>query len=365
MDPGPKVLHCGPSRAAVSGVATHLNQLFDSSLAEKYELVQFQVGSEGRDEGRLSKLLRYLFSPLQFVVALLRLRPAIVHLNTSMEARSYWRDLTYLLAAKSFFRKVVYQVHGGGLPSTFLGRSRLSHAFLRWTLRRADAIVLLAQVELDEYRRFRAGQTLAVVPNAIRLEEYADFQPKRFDRERLVLGYIGRLADDKGVKETIDAIEILSHDGPVSFEFRVAGSGPFERRLREQVAAKGLEAAVTFQGPIFGEDKLSYWRDIDIFVFPTFHREGLPYTTLEALASGTPTLTTWVGGIPDVIRDGIEGMLLTSHDPSVVAEAISKLVSDRGGLRKMSISAMQRARENYGVERLAAQFDRIYRELLT
>ena len=364
MDQGPRVLMCGPSRAAVSGVATHLNQLFESSLSDKYALVQFQVGSEGRVEGRLSKLMRYLISPLKFTAALVRMQPAIVHLNTSMEAKSYWRDLVYLLAAKLFRRKVVYQVHGGSLPSTFLGNNAFSHAFLRSTLRMSDTIALLAQVELDEYRRFRAGEKLEIVPNAIRLEDYDGFEPKQFSRDRLVLGYIGRLADDKGIRETIDAIGALHREGRASFEFRIGGSGPHEEFLRQQVAERDLDALVSFVGPIFGDAKLAYWRDIDVFVFPTYHREGLPYTILEALASGTPVITTRVGGIPDVIQDGVQGVFLDEHHSESVAMAIETLVSDRERLRDMSVAAIRRAKEHYGVERLAVQFDRLYQELL-
>lgn len=355
---------CGPSRLAVSGVATHLNQLFDSSLSEKYALIQFQVGSEGRKEGRLRKILRYLLSPIELVAALIRFRPAIVHLNTSMEAKSYWRDLAYLCAARLFRRKIVYQVHGGGLPSSFLGENRLSQAFLRATLRLPDAISLLAAVELEEYRRFKAGRRLDIVPNAIRLEEYAGVKAKQFDRDELILGYIGRLADDKGVRETIEAIATLRRGGNKSFRFQIAGSGPDENFLRELVCETGMEDIVDFLGPVFGEDKMQFWEGIDVFVFPTFHREGLPYTILEALASGTPTLTTRVGGIPDVIQDGVQGMLLDDHEPASVATAIEAMLADRKRLHDMSVAAMQRAKDHYGVERLASQFDRIYRELL-
>jgi len=364
MDHRPSILMCGPSRAAVSGVATHLNQLFDSSLSENYALIQFQVGSEGRNEARLRKMLRYLLSPIEFVVALIRFRPAIVHLNTSMEAKSYWRDLAYLCAARLFRRKVVYQVHGGGLPSSFLGENPLSQAFLRATLWMPDAISLLAEVELEEYRRFKAGRRLDIVPNAIRLEEYAGMHSKQFDRKKLVLGYIGRLADDKGVRETIEAIATLRRGGDESFRFQIAGSGPDEAFLRDLVRENGVDDIVDFLGPVFSEDKMRFWEGIDIFVFPTFHREGLPYTILEALASGTPTLSTRVGGIPDVIQDGVQGVLLDDHEPASVARAIEAMLLDRQRLRDMSVAALQRASDHYGVERLASQFDRIYRELL-
>jgi glycosyltransferase involved in cell wall biosynthesis len=145
---------------------------------------------------------------------------------------------------------------------------------------------------------------------------------------------------------------------------RIAGSGPYEAFLRKLVSQSGLGEIVEFLGPIFGADKMQFWEGIDIFVFPTFHREGLPYTILEALASGTPTLTTRVGGIPDVIQDGVQGVLLDDHYPGPVATAIEAMLSDRQRLREMSVAAMQRASDHYGVERLALQFDRIYRELL-
>ena len=358
------ILLCGPSRSAVSGVATHLNQLFESSLAEKYSLHQFQLGSEGRDEGRLQKLLRYVTSPFAFLARIVRLRPDVVHLNTSLEPKSFWRDLVYLYTAKLFRRRVVLQVHGGEMPSRFLGSNPLSHAFLRFSLGLPDAIALLANCELEEYRNFRLATRIEIIPNAIRLGEYGGVQPKCFDAKPLVLGYIGRLADDKGIEETIEAIAVLRDRGTTDLELRIAGSGPYERALRELVRARSLEDTVLFVGAVFGQEKLEYWRDIDLFVFPTFHREGLPYTILEALASGTPTITTRVGGIPDVIRDGIEGVLLDTHECRVVSAAIQEAMSDRERLRTMSAAAIDRARQHYGVERLADQFDDLYAELL-
>jgi glycosyltransferase involved in cell wall biosynthesis len=156
----------------------------------------------------------------------------------------------------------------------------------------------------------------------------------------------------------------LRRDGGESFRFQIAGSGPDEDFLRQLVSDKGVEDIVEFLGPVFGEDKMRFWEGIDIFVFPTFHREGLPYTILEALASGTPTLSTRVGGIPDVIQNSVQGVLLDDHDPASVATAIEAMLSDRQRLREMSVAAMQRASDHYGVERLASQFDRIYQELL-
>jgi glycosyltransferase involved in cell wall biosynthesis len=139
----------------------------------------------------------------------------------------------------------------------------------------------------------------------------------------------------------------------------------YDSRLAPRGSGPGRGRACRTLGPVFDEEKTSFWKGIDIFVIPTVHREGLPYTILEALASGTPTLTTRVGGIPDVIQDGVQGVLLDDHDPGSVARTIEAMLLDRQRLREMSVAAMQRARDYYSVERLASQFDRIYRELLT
>lgn len=359
-----RVMLCGPSRDSVSGVATHLNQIFGSALARKYSLVQFQVGSEGRGEGAVGKLIRLLTSPFVLFVSVLRHRPDIVHLNSSLEPKAYWRDLAYLLAAKALGCKVVYQVHGGAPPHLFLGHNILTQSFLRWSLNLPDVLVLLAEVEREAYRLFNAGKCVRVIPNAISLGEYATVEQKDYKRRPVRLGYIGRLADDKGVKEVIQAVAILRQRGFDYLRLYIAGSGPYEEELRQMVWDFELGTVIEFVGPVFGEDKIRFWREIGVFVFPTFHKEGLPYTVLEAMASGTPVIATKVGGIPDVITHGVQGLLIESHDPQSVANAIGELLSDDQRLHSMSEAAIRRAHAKYGVERLSQEFDRLYQEVL-
>ena len=163
----PTVLVLGPSLAAMSGVSTHVGLLLGSPLAETYDLVHFQVGSEGREEGVLAKVARFLTSPIALFFTILSRRVAIVHLNTSLNPRAYWRDLAYLLVARLAGARVVYQVHGGALPEHFFEKSRLLTAFLRMTLRIPDQIVVLAQCELRAYRAFIPEQDVIVIANGI------------------------------------------------------------------------------------------------------------------------------------------------------------------------------------------------------
>ena len=351
----------GPALDAVSGVTTHLNQLFHCSLARDFRLVHFQVGSEGRQESRLRKLLRFAWSPFQFLHALRMHKPQIVHINTSMELKSYWRDLAYLLVAKAMGKRVLYQVHGGALPQVFFGGKPLLTGVLRRVLRLPDAVVLLAQCELRGYRSFDAGLALEVIPNAIDAGVDAGAKPAMPQRA-LSLVYVGRLADSKGLFELIEALALARAAGSTA-TLALAGSGPADAALRERVAALQLERQVTFLGPVFGAAKDAVWRGADVFGFPT-HHEGLPYALLESMAARTPVLICPVGAIPDVVQDGVHGLFVPPRDAQALADAIVRLDGDRALLQRMGQACRERIESQYAVERLAQDFRRTYRALL-
>jgi glycosyltransferase involved in cell wall biosynthesis len=211
--PLPHILVLGPARAAVSGVSTHLNQLFTSELGRSYHLSQFQVGSEGRAEGRFGPLWRALTSPFEFATRLVRDRPSIVHINTSLEPKSYWRDLAYLAVAKLLRRGIVYQVHGGSLPLEFFANRRVPTALLRRVLSCPDVVVLLSSSEMAAYRQFVPQARLELIANAIEVPA-ADLSFARYRNQvPLEVVYVGRLAHDKGVFEIIEAARILRDRG--------------------------------------------------------------------------------------------------------------------------------------------------------
>jgi glycosyltransferase involved in cell wall biosynthesis len=363
MKPETRVVMLGPSLSAVSGVSTHLNQLFGSSLADHATLLHFQVGSEGRNENLLQKLARFLISPFVFAEFLLRHRPEIAHINSSLEPKSYWRDIAYLLVARVLGRKVVYQVHGGALPEEFFAGNAFLTGVLRRVLSMPDVVVLLAQVELDAYKRFVPNQSLVVAANAIDAGPLATKLIKSKSAGPLQLVYLGRLARDKGIYEAIEAVNALVKEGR-DLNLIIAGGGPEEAAIKQRVTELGLSKHVRFPGPLFGEAKDALWSASDIFVFPTFHREGLPYALLEAMAAGAVPITTRVGGIPDVMQDGIHGLLIEAKDPASLARAIARLDDDRDALTRMAEAGRQRVLAGYGVERLAQDFKRIYASLI-
>jgi glycosyltransferase involved in cell wall biosynthesis len=351
-----RVLLLGPDRGVISGVSTHLNLLFGSELARRFELRQFQIGSEGREEGRLGTLARIVASPFQLAAEFARSGAEILHVNTSLSPKSYWRDLMYVAVAKLCGARVVYQLHGGSVED-------LWKPALRATLRWPDVVVALSKTELDEIRALAPEQNVALVPNAIDCAPYLPLRrPFAPAATPLRLVHIGRLIRSKGVFEMVEGLALAQRQG-VAAHLVIAGDGPAAAELREAVDRLGLAAQVTFAGPTFGEAKVKLLGEADVLVFPTYHREGLPYALLEAMAAGLVPITTRVAAIPDVVTEGVHGLFVPPRAPEAIAQALITLDADRDSLARMGAASRERVLAAYSIGRLAEDFAALYSSL--
>lgn len=360
------VVILGPALSAISGVSTHLKLLLGSSLSHDFSFRHFQVGSEGRRESLPGRLLRLLLSPLALALYIFRTGASVVHINTSLNRRAYWRDLAYLLVAKMCATRVVYQVHGGALPRDFAAGHPLRLRLLQRVLALPDAIVVLARSELAAYREFVPGQIVVAIPNAIEipaLPKPKPEQPSSPDGEgnALRLVYVGRLARDKGLGEALRGLA-MARAGDTAATLTIAGSGPDEESLAAEARELGIEQAVHFVGPVFAEEKQTLLAEADVLLLPTY-AEGMPYALLEAMAAGLPAITTRVGGIPDVVVEEVHGLFVPVRDDYAIARAIARLAGDRELLARAGQACRRRIAHSYSSERLADDFSHLYAAL--
>ena len=352
------VLLLGPSREAISGVTTHLNSLFGSRLATRFDLLHFQVGSEGRREGLAGRLARFVLSPLQLGAAIARHGVGLVHINTSLNAKSYWRDIAYVVVARICGARVLYQVHGGAWDE-FEGKGGFFAPLMRRMLRWPDVIVVLSKAQLAAFGRAVPEQAIEIVPNGIDCMPYVRYNRPAVEADApLRLIYIGRLVGGKGLLETIEGLRIARSQG-VNARLVIAGNGPEEPRLRQYTREAGLTKEVSFVGAAYGDHKAQLLAQADALALPSY-TEGLPYSLLEAMAAGVVPIVTPVGAIPDVVTEGEHGLLVAPRDAGAIAQAITKLAADRAGLIRMSAACRKHAATAYSIERVARDFSQIY-----
>lgn len=193
-----------------------------------------------------------------------------------------------------------------------------------------------------------------VVPNGV---DTSRFHPAPMDREpswsawgfaeeRWVFGFVGRLEPQKDVPNLLAAARVLQDRG-ASVGFVVIGDGSSRRALEAEAASLQVETTVHFAGSL--EAVPEALRSLDALMLPSAW-EGLPLALLEAMSTGLPVVATRVGAVPDLVRDGVGGVLVPPSDPRALAEAVMALVSDPGRARRMGVRNRRVVQERHSLD---------------
>ena len=175
--------------------------------------------------------------------------------------------------------------------------------------------------------------------------------------QRVVLA-VGRLDPIKGLDLLVESMERLVRRGGEDVACRLVGDGPAREALHRAVRARGLEERVRFEG-VVPPERLAAWYAAADCVCLLSHSEGCPNVVLEALACGRPVVATAVGGIPEFVRAGVTGLLVTRRDPETVADALAAALA-----HAWSADAIAATMETHDWGAVARAQVRVYREAL-
>jgi glycosyltransferase involved in cell wall biosynthesis len=179
------------------------------------------------------------------------------------------------------------------------------------------------------------------------------------DEQPFTILCVGRLTPAKGQRILIDACQQLAAAGR-DFRLVVIGAGPDTADLKAAVSAHGLEPQVTFTGALNQEQVAAWYARADTFALPSF-AEGIPVVLMEAMASGVPCVTTRITGIPELIRDGEDGLLVSPSDSEELAAVLARLMDDPGLRARLAAAGRERVCARYdlarNVERLGSIFE--------
>lgn len=230
--------------------------------------------------------------------------------------------------------------------------------------RRADRIITPSEYLRDIVAGWGiAREKIAVVYNGYTLPSSL---PSR-EEARMRLGLtgtimlsVGRLVPWKGFSMLIDAVADMAPEAP-ELCLLIAGSGPEEERLRQKIRKQGADARARLLGAVPHEILMSYFAASDLFVLNSGY-EGMPHTLLEAMSVGVPVIATRVGGNPELIRDGTDGILIEYDNMRELKDAIRILVRDPAARSVMGGRARARARE-FTKEKMIAETTPILRKI--
>ena len=289
------------------------------------------------------------------------------------------RDAALVAAARALGKQVILHFRGGRYDDYYSSSSRPMQALLRLTWGSARTAIVETP-RLGRMLRDAAPHVpIAVMPNG--LNEDSNAPKQDYARSGRIL-FVGHLTYPKGFNDLAhvfrelhaqDSELVLSCAGELPQPDRrladflpVARQAEFIRRRQElcdETRAFVHTPGVEYAGVVTGQRKRELFERADVFVLPSY-TEGFPIAILEAMFHGLPVVSTSVGGVPDVIRDGENGFIVAPGDHAALAAALRRLVDDRELRERIGRRNAAEARERYGLDVVARRFSEILKSVL-
>lgn len=262
---------------------------------------------------------------------------------------------------------------GVPLVSTFFGveltwlRNQLPFLapLVRAIIRRSDAVTVISRHTAAEVQALAPGTAVRTIPFGAAIDplEVAPSTPRPGGGDFHLL-FVGRLVERKGVSVLLKTLARLRARGE-DFTLTVAGDGPLRSTLEAEANSLGIASAVHFTGFISAAALAEVYRSSDLFVLPAVRDskgdvEGLGVVLIEALLRGLPVVASDSGGIPDVVEDGVGGLLVAPGDVDALAGAIHRLSGDRRLAGRLAAQGRERVLDHFSWARITGELIDLY-----
>jgi glycosyltransferase involved in cell wall biosynthesis len=295
--------------------------------------------------------LKNCYSPVSILSLAQRMRavrPAIVHTH------GYFADTLGRLAAIA----AGVPVRITHLHTTFHGLSFVNKLVDRILNRFTAAIIVISRGVRRSFEQAGYDMSAAVkIPNGV---DGATFSPVSPPPGPPSILCVASLSPQKGHRYLLDAMTLVAAECPDA-RLMLAGDGPLRKELEQQGAALGIAARVTFLGR--RTDIPALLHQAHLLVLSSV-REGVPVSVLEAMACGIPVVATRVGGLAEVVEEGVTGLLVEPRDPAALARAIIAVCRDAAGREAMGKAGRQRFEQVFTVEQMVGGIQKLYERCL-
>lgn len=325
-----RVLMIGPGIGIGGGIST-LVDTFLPILIKRIPLYYLPSvkSRQLRDSGKfnLQNIIIVISQYIRFFAALIRFHPNIIHLHTS-QGIAWLKDTIFIIIGKVFHCRVILHMHGGNFDTLYIESSRLIKAYTRQILDLADSVISVSKSWENRLYTLVPADRIITLMNCIDCEIVKpDTSWAKTDKFTII--FIGRVGQNKGIFELVDAIHIIQTEG-VNFHTQIVGGeekqGDYQR-LNHRLEQYQLTDMCKIMGVVDRGKALQLLKNASVFVLPSYY-EGLPMVILEALASGLPVVATPVGGIPEVVRDGYNGYLVPVGNVQLLSYRLLYLARD-------------------------------------
>lgn len=321
------ILHLPPPihGAAMMGKYIQESELINSS----FDCFCINLATAGSlsDIGHVSleKLLKYLLLLRYISHVVKEIRPELVYITPNAGGKAFFKDFIVVQMLKSMGCKIIAHYHNKGVSAY---QSKWIYNFLYKRFFSNLKVILLAENLYKDIAKYVKREDVYICPNGIPSSCKEEMEARRNNVIPHLL-FLSNLLISKGVIVLLDALKILK-EKEYTFVCQFIGGETAEInavQFFEEVNKRELSDLVTYVGLKVREEKEAFFRQADIFVFPTYY-ETFGLVNLEAMEYKLPVISTNEGGIPDIVKDGENGLICEKQNPVSLADCIAKLLDD-------------------------------------
>ena len=350
-----KIVMLGTHVDGCGGIASVIAVYRAAGLLARRDIVYLPTHRTGPGRTKIHLFAAALLGTLRLLA---RGEIALLHIHVAINA-SFWRKYVFFLLGYLCRVPVALHLHAGRYPEYYRTQcGPLARRLMRFAFDRARAVVAVSG-ELQAWVRSVSSQEhVIVLHNPVLLPQRRPTPA----RAPATLVFLGHIETAKGCHELLRAMGAIVAAVPQA-RLLLCGDGQRDE-ARAVAAALGLQASVDLPGWVDAGERAALLDMATVFVLPS-HAEGLPMSLLEAMAHGVPVVATAVGGIPEAVRDGVEGLLVAPGDTAALAAAVLGLLADPDARVRLGAAGRERVRSEFSSTKMVATLEDLYEKLAT
>lgn len=342
------ILQIGPSLEDKGGMVTVMEQIVSSKLKNKYNIIHIPTYIVG------DKYKLFIKAIFKFILYKIKYNVELVHIHTASNG-SFFRKSIFVRLCNLTKTKVILHAHGAGFKEFYEKTNK--KGYIKSTLNKVDKLIVLSESWKEFYSTLMNSEKIDVIYNSMDIPENI-----HKNKNEITQGlFLGRLGKRKGTYDLIDAVEKLSKEN-AKLKITLAGDGEIEK-VKNVIKEKKLDQYFEVVGWIGKERKQELLQKSDFLVLPSYN-EGLPMAVLEAMSRKLLVISTYVGGIPEVIKNEENGLLIEPGNIEQLTEKIKITISDKLKCDEMTKNAYQTVKAKFNEKDMINNIETIYKSLI-
>lgn len=349
------IVMVGPHLKARGGVSSFANNYLCSRFPKELKVIYHATTVDGK---AFIKICFFIKSLVRFIARLLidkKIR--IIHILIASNG-SFYRKAMLCIVSRFFKKAVIFHIHGAGFDVFYSESHPLRRFCIRKVLDLCDSIIVLSKTWYTRVSAMTKNKNIKIIPNPIDTTPFSRVNGKGKHSKNILT--VGRLGKRKGTYDILDIAPVIIKEIPGA-RFYLAGDGDLEK-VERICRERGIDKNVVLLGWLDKKRLVHELENAALFLLPSYN-EGLPVAILEAMASGLPVISTRVGGIPEVIEDGVNGLLVEPGQKEALTKAIIRLFKDTELKNTISKNNIEKIDSDFSLNRVMGSFFEEYKYL--